>query len=186
MKPKLAILIPTTHDRKFFNERLKYILEWQRKQLANPEDVQILWNYNDGTIGEKRNGLVDVVESEGMSFVDSDDMVCDGYLQRGIDFVNSGMDAASLIGLYFANGVYDRPFYHSNKNTHWYTLPDRYIRTVNHLNFIKTSIAKQIPYEHKSFGEDGTMADALKASGLIKTEFEIKEVLYLYFARSKK
>lgn len=187
MQPKLSILIPSTNDRRLFNERINSIIQWQRKQLSNPDDVQVLWDVDNGerTIGAKRNYLVNMAGSEAMAFVDSDDVICDGYLQRGIDFVNSGMDAASLMGLYFENGIYRKPFLHSNKYTHWYETDQYYIRNNNHLNFIKTSIAKQIPFPNQSFGEDGQQSQALKDSGLIKTEFEIKQILYLYFARSK-
>lgn len=185
MKPKLSILIPSTNDRRTFNERIYYILKWQIELFSLEDDVELLFNFEDGTIGAKRNELVRKAKGEAMAFVDSDDLVCDGYLKHGMDFVNSGMDAASLIGLYFHNGIYDRPFVHSNQYTHWYTEPHRYVRTVNHLNFIKTDIARKISYPEKNFGEDGCYSDDLKASGLIKTEFEIKQALYIYFATSK-
>lgn len=187
MSPKLSILILTTYKRKKWLDRMEFILDWQIAQLKNKDDVEIIIIIDDGerTIGTKRNEAVERANGIAMAFVDEDDFIGDQYLQRGLDFVNSGKDVASLIGLYFSNGVYDRPFVHSDQYTHWYTEPTRYIRNNNHLNFIKTQIARKIKYEEVNFGEDGRYSEKLKASGLIKTEFEIKEVLYFYFARSK-
>lgn len=186
MNPKLSILIPTTNNRLRFNDRIISTLEWQRAHLVRPFEVQVLFSFDDNkTIGEKRNDLVKEAKGTIMAFVDSDDVICDGYLQHGLDCYDSGMDAATLTGLYFINGIYDRPFYHSDKYHKWYQDDKAYYRTVNHLNFIKTAIAKQIPYEHKSFGEDGVYSEQLKASGLIKTQFQIEQCLYLYFARTK-
>lgn len=184
---KLSIMIPTTHSRETWNERIKFILEWQIKQLKNPDEVEIVWNYDNGekTTGFKRNECIGMAKGTAMAFVDSDDLVCDGYIQHGIDFVNSGMDAASLVGLYFLNGVYDRPFLHSNKYTHWYQDDKFYYRNNNHLNYFKRDLVKHLRYENIRVGEDGKYSEQLKASGVIKTEFEIKQCLYLYFDRTK-
>lgn len=188
MQPKLSILVLTTYKRKKWLDRIEFILDWQLAQLENKDEVEIIIIIDDGerTIGDKRNEAVERANGIAMAFLDEDDFIGDQYLQRGIDFANSGKDVASLIGLYFLNGVYDRPFVHSNQYTHWYTESHRYVRNNNHLNYIKTSIARQIKYPSQNFGEDGKYSEQLKASGLIKTEFEIKEVLYFYFARSKK
>lgn len=177
---KLSILIPTTADRKSFNDRISYELCRQ----AN-ENVEIVWDYNDGTTGSKRNNLIKEAHGLYIAFVDSDDMITDCYIKKQLDVANSGLDCGSLNGLYFLNGVYGKPFIHSNKYTHWYNTPEAYIRTVNHLNCIKRDIALQIPYENITVGEDGRYSEALKASGLIKTEYQIKETLYLYYDRTK-
>ena len=56
----------------------------------------------------------------------------------------------------------------------------KYERFPNHLNCIKKSIANQITYPEINHGEDTDFAHKLYASGLIKTEHYIDNVLYHY------
>lgn len=181
---KLSILIPTTPDRdEKFNRRIGFELERQIRPYQ--DHIEIVWDFGPETTGFKRNRLIHKAKGEYTTFVDSDDMVTDCYIKKQLDVSISGMDCGSLNGLYFLNGVYGKPFIHSNKYTHWYNTPEAYIRTVNHLNCIKRSIALQVPYENITIGEDGRYSEALKASGLIKSEYAIKETLYLYYDRTK-
>jgi hypothetical protein len=61
-----------------------------------------------------------------------------------------------------------------------------YERYPNHLNCIKSNIAKQIEFTDKNFSEDTDYADMLFASGLIKNEFTIDKILYYYLYATKK
>lgn len=180
---RLSILIPTTSDRNFFNKRIQFELTRQIKQSESR--VEILLDFGVESTGLKRNRLIHKSRGEYIAFVDSDDMITDCYVQKQLEVSDSGMDCGSLIGLYFLNGVYHKPFFHSNKYTHWYNTPEAYIRTVNHLNCIKREIALRIPYENITVGEDGRYSEALKSSGLIQTEYTVKETLYLYYDRTK-
>ena len=185
-KYKLSILIPTLKGREHYFNRIKSELLRQMRSLPNDDVViQTCTDSCERTTGDKRNELINSAWGEYVTFVDDDDMITDVYVKKQLDVAHSGMDCGSLNGLYFLNGVYGKPFIHSNKYTHWYNTPEAYIRTVNHLNCIKRSIALQVPYENITVGEDGRYSEALKASGLIKTEYEIKETLYLYYDRTK-
>ena len=185
--PKVSILIPTLESRVNFFKRIVAQLEWQRLQLPNPDDVEIIYNIDKGekSTGVKRNELVGNASGDYVAFVDDDDQISDVYLKKMVDAANSGLDAGSLVGLYFLNGVYDRPFLHSIKYTHWYQDDKFFYRDTNHLNIIKRSIALQVPYPDQFVGEDGKFSESLRASGLVKTEYEIKETVYFYFDRSK-
>lgn len=180
---KLSIMIPSTPDRENFNTRISFELYRQLEPYKG--HAEVIWDLGTGSTGLKRNILVQKAKGEYVAFVDSDDMVTDCYIKKQLDVAISGMDCGSLNGLYFLNGVYDKPFLHSDKYSHWYNTIPAYIRTVNHLNCIKRDIALQIPYENITVGEDGRYSEQLKASGLIKSEYQIKETLYLYYDRTK-
>ena len=184
---KLSIMILTTPDRQFYYEKLIFKLEWLRKQLANPNDVQILTAPQEQpiTIGWKRNWCVDHALGTAIAFIDSDDDITDYYLKKGLEFVDSGMDCASLVGLYFANGKFDRPFVHKLSIKVWSQDDKYYWRSINHLNFVKRDLVKHIRYQEKNFGEDGCWSEDVVKENVLQTEFEIKETLYLYYEGKK-
>lgn len=180
-------MIPTLESRKNYFEKLLFKLQWQRLLLPNPNDVEIIICRDNGekTTGWKRNWCVDQAKGVAMAFIDDDDDVTDRYLLKGIEFADSDKDVASLIGMYFAHGVYDRPFLHSLKYSSATQDANFYYRAPLHINFIKRDIVKHIKYPEKNIGEDGTWMDSVVSAGLLKTEFEIKETLYLYYAGKK-
>jgi hypothetical protein len=57
---------------------------------------------------------------------------------------------------------------------------------LNHLNPIKTDIAKQIGFPDISDGEDSNFWERLAKSNLIKTHTYIEEIMYHYFYEDKK
>ena len=61
----------------------------------------------------------------------------------------------------------------------------RYERYPNHLNCIKASIAKQFKFPEKNHGEDTDWATQIHKSGLLKSEYQIDDVIYYYDWRSK-
>lgn len=183
---KLSIMIPTISSRQLYYEKIMFKLEWQRKQLPNPNDVEIVTVTGDIlTTGAKRNLCIDAASGLAMSFVDDDDDVTDCYLKKGLEFVDSGKDVASLVGLYFSNGRYDRPFIHKLSIKAWSQDDKYYWRCPNHLNFVKRDLVKHVRYQDKIFGEDGNWSMDVMNLDLLKTEFEIKETLYLYYAGNK-
>ena len=60
-----------------------------------------------------------------------------------------------------------------------------YERYPNHLNVIKTDIAKQFKFPEISFGEDTSFATQVFKSGLLKTEGYIGDVIYHYKYKTK-
>lgn len=184
---KLSILIPTLVSREKWLERILFNLNWQISKCTEPGEVEVLTELDSGqaTTGEKRNRLMERAKGIAIAQFDDDDMPTDVYIQKGLDFANSGMDCASLKGLYFLNGVYDRPFLHSMKYKEWTQDSQFYYRGINHINFYKRELAIQVPYRDITVGEDGNWSYAMRDSGLLKTEYEIKETLYLYYARTK-
>lgn len=59
-------------------------------------------------------------------------------------------------------------------------------RPPNHLNCIRSNIAKQFKFPEVNHGEDKSFSDQLRDSGLIKTEHYIEQVIYYYDYRTQK
>jgi hypothetical protein len=184
-KIKLSILICMTHDRADFLTRLLWILNPQ----IDGKPIEVLTNYEDISIGAKRNSLLESSKGEYVCFVDSDDLVCSEYVDLFEEAIIDKPDACSLLGVITFDGSNPEIFEHSVKYNEWKTNDTggvKYERYINHLNFIKREIAIQIKYPDISHGEDKSWSDALRLSGLVKSEKEISKVLYHYEYRSKK
>lgn len=136
----------------------------------------------DISVGEKRNLLLGRSDGEYVCFIDDDDEISSDYVRLLMEAVESGMDCASLKGEYYINGKFDGVFEHSIKYLEWETVEGevKYLRFPNHLNCIKSSIAKQFRFPEKNYGEDFDWSTIVHKSGLIKTEHYITEVLYYY------
>ena len=188
--PKLAILILTIEGREQFFEVIRGDLERQRRALAMPDDVVVLVNKDDQTktIGQKRNELMDAAVASGAThraFIDDDDMISSDYLEANLPGVNGGFDCNALVGRYYVNGAFDRPFYHSLRYTRWWHDAAGYYRNPNHLNVVKIDLIKHVRFQEKSFLEDACFSEEIARQGLLKTEFPISQVTYHYYARSK-
>jgi glycosyltransferase involved in cell wall biosynthesis len=189
MSPIISILIPTLESRKVFFDRLVSELFWQLDQIPNGRQLVEIMQYQDKgelTTGAKRNWLVNNAKGQYVAGFDDDDMPTDCYMQVMLKAAESGADCGEFRGLYFSNGVYDRPFHHSIQYDRWWQNQYGYYRNPNHISLIKRELILDIPFKDITVGEDGQFSLALQASGRLKTEFPVKETLYLYYARTKK
>jgi len=187
----LSILIPTLPSRVTVFERLKSKLISQAKENNLLDQIEILSNADESiSIGNKRNLLLQESKGLYLCFIDDDDDVADYYIEELSKVVASGKDCASLKGVITWNGERPEIFEHSIKyQAYRDNLKNQevvYERYPNHLNCIKSSIAKQIAFTDKNFSEDTDYANTLFASGLIKTEFTIDKILYYYLYATKK
>ena len=185
---KLSILICTIPSRKDFLKRLLGVLDIQRRP-----DIEIIISDSPVyTIGYKRNWLKDQAKGVYLQFIDDDDLVAPNYIDLQMVGINKGVDCCSLRGIITEDGLNPQIFEHSIKYGIYKTITDslpgevRYERYPNHLNCIKSSIAKQFAFPEKNHGEDTDWATMIHQSGLIKTEHYILEVIYYYLYRSKK
>jgi hypothetical protein len=188
---KLSILICTLPSRIIVFERLRSKLISQAKANNLEDHIEILSNADESiSIGNKRNLLLK--ESKGLyvCFIDDDDDIADYYIEELSKVVESDKDCASLKGIITWDGERPEIFEHSIKyQSYKSNLKNQevvYERYPNHLNCIKSNIAKQIAFTNKNFSEDTDYADMLFASGLIKTEFTIDKILYYYLYATKK
>jgi len=190
---KLSILIPYTQDRKSMLEDLIVDL-WLSCSPKNIDDVEILTDYREKpvSIGAKRNSLLERANGEYLAFFDSDDKPCNDYIDLLLKAIESNPDCCSLKGIITIDGGKPEIFEHALKYNAWKTNENakegevKYERYPNHLNTIKAYIAKQFKFPEKNFGEDHAYSKLLHASGLLKTEAYISDILYYYKFISKK
>lgn len=199
----LSILIPTINTRETLLDRLLVQLKQQVKvtQVCNVEiiplknsvcsfyrllcekdnvEILILKDNLQNKIGEKRNKLVELSEGEYCAFIDDDDTIGYDYCNLILKALKQENDCCSINGIYTENKQNSRLFKHSIEYKGWYESNDIFYRYPNHLNTIKTSIVKQIPFLEINHGEDKDFSMRLMESGLIKTESQIFDVLYYY------
>jgi GT2 family glycosyltransferase len=186
---KLSILIPTIHKRKeVFDELFD---EFFAQCIDAKEQCEILYECDNGELskGTKRNMLMARAKGEYLCQFDDDDIPSIDYVEQILKGLESNPDCCSLRGLITMDGGEPEVFEHSIKYDIWKTNDTgivKYERPPNHLNTVRSSIAKQIPYAEINHGEDHQWSTDLKASGLIKTESYIDSVIYNYIYTSKK
>ena len=71
-------------------------------------------------------------------------------------------------------------FNHANINGGHFKKDGVQFRPLNHLNPVLTEYARQIRFPEKNYAEDSDYCDKLYESKLIKNEYGIKSVIYLY------
>lgn len=174
----IDILIPTLTERR---EKLRLLLDELTKQIGDlPVNILILEDNREQTTGAKRNQLIEMSEAEYVCFFDDDDWPSENYIHWIVNAAESGMDCASLKGsIELTHGNW-KPFFHSRTVEAWYESDGVYYRYPNHLNLIKSEIAKQVKFPDITIGEDHIWSTDLHKRKLIKTEFEIPETIYLY------
>lgn len=185
---RLSILIPTMYKRAVSFNRLLKNLQDQIKELKAETVVNVLMSIDRGekSVGEKRNLLVEAATGHYISFIDDDDTVNNKYVSLLLNAIQDKPDCCSLNGIITTNGTDPRVFKHSIEYVGWFEKNNILYRYPNHLNCVKTSIARQIKFPEIRHGEDRDYSDRLKASGLIKTEYKIEETLYYYhFIKNK-
>lgn len=182
MSIKLSILTPHITDYNVYLERLRPMIDNQ----CNGEIEWIVWeDQRQASVGIKRNWLLDKARGEYLCFIDSDDMVSHDYIAKIMEGISKGVDCCSLTGEITDDGKNPRKFIHSIRYDRWFEKDGVYYRSPNHLNTIKASIAKQIPFPYKNVGEDHEWSTRLQKSGLVKTEHWIEGTIYYYLHRSK-
>lgn len=178
----LSLLIPTIDERREMFENIYAILKMQILNNANKNQIEILIDNSKKTIGEKRNNLLAMAKGEYVAFVDDDDEVSNEYIESLMAAIKQKPDCVSLRGVITWNGGNPELFEHSVKYSAYATTTNeiKYERYPNHLNCIKSSIAKQFKFKEINFGEDTDWATQIFESGLLKKEVYIDKVLYHY------
>lgn len=196
----LSLLIPTTPDRSPLFERLKESLVRQAALIGAIDLVKIhkletpKWDktkpIREHSIGYKRNRLLKEADGLYVAFIDSDDRVAQDYVELLLEGIDHGMDCCSLNGIITEDGKNPLRFQHSIRHNAYVTCPDaeeiRYLRYPNHLNCIRADIAKQFTFPETMHGEDTDWATQIHRSRLLRTEYDIPEVIYYYDYTSKK
>lgn len=156
------------------NELNKQIVECNSQEI-----IEIVTETDDGrlSVGTKRNKVLDKANGEYVCFIDDDDMVTPIYVSKILNALQSKPDVVELVGFLPHHNL---PFIHNLKCGGHFRKDGIQFRTPNHLNTIKTEIAKKIRYVEVSHGEDQDYSHRLWQSGLMKTEELIHERMYIY------
>lgn len=179
----LSLLIPSLDKRA---GKLATLLNSLEKQMT--PDVEIVVNLDSGrkSIGEKRNEMTHGCKGLYCASIDDDDRVSAEYISLLLKGIETEPDCCSLIGTYTKNGRHPQLFKHSIEYDGWYTKGNIMYRFINHLNCIRTSIARQMVYPATNHGEDKSFSEQLQASGLLKLEYKIEKMLYIYDYQTNK
>lgn len=177
-----AILIPTLSERQQLLNRV--IAEIDRQRKGHDVIVITLSDNREKTTGQKRNELIQAAvnaNAEYVAFVDDDDMIGENYIKRNMDGIAMGFDCNSLMGRIYFKGKPGNPFHHSIIYDHWWQDAKMYYRNPNHLNCIRLDKIKDIPFRDQTIGEDGHFSIDIQKAGVLKTEYQIKEIIYHYY-----
>lgn len=155
----------------------------QLKKQSEGYEVEILTDAGTGTIGTKRQRLLEQATGRYVCFIDDDDEVNPQYVKLIMD--NLGADVIGFEGQMTTNRRNPKRFTISMRHN-YEEKANVYYRYNNHLSPIRREIALQIGYKDLQHGEDYDYATRLKESGLIKTEKYIYSPMYFYNYITKK
>lgn len=182
----LSICIATVPERRPLLARL---LDHVYAQIIRdrPRQVEVVIESGHGTIGEKRQRLLEKAHGHFVAFVDDDDWIAHDYVTQVVGALERepDTDCASLWGIITENGDNPQKFHHSIKYEGWYRTADGlFARTPNHLNAVRRELALKAGFQASNFGEDHQFSKALRP--LLKSEVAVESVLYHYWYRGNK
>jgi len=148
------------------------------KGLTNDETITD--DATDISIGVKRNKLLQQAKGEYIAFIDDDDRIADNYIELIMAGIATNPDCCSLNGIITTNGQNPQEFKHSIAYDSMYERDGVLYRPPNHLNAVRSSIAKQMVFPDWQRSEDSNYCFQLRDSGLLKVEYKIEPVLYYY------
>lgn len=185
---KLSILIPTLPERSAFRcrmiEMLTKTIHSYCQNIGHEEDIEIIVDDSPrgtlNSIGVKRNRMLQAVQGEYLCFIDDDDRIADNYIELVMAGIATNPDCCSLNGIITTDGKDPKPFKHSIEYKEMWEDTEAYYRPINHLNTVRSSIAKQMVFPDWQRSEDSNYCFQLRDSGLLKVEYKIEPVLYYY------
>lgn len=180
---KLSILVPSVHTRRntFLNKSLNMLYN-QLESLPQHQqkEVEILYIIDNKTImlGDKRNSLVDLASGEYVVFVDDDDRISDNYISSILEATQHNTDCITFLAEVSLNGDIPKICDYSTRHKYDYNTKTQYNRIPNHICAVKRDLVQRIKFPSILYGEDSAYSKLLLP--LLKSEHQIKEVLYYY------
>ncbi len=178
----LSLCICTTKARRPKLERLLDDLYTQISRDGLWGEVEIVVDGGEGTIGEKRQRLLERAKGHFVASIDDDDGVAWNYLSRILNAVRGkpGVDCVALNGIITTNGERPQVFRHSMEYEKWETVDGVHLRSINHLNPVRRSLALKVGFVAINHGEDFQFSNAVKP--LLQMQVRAGEApLYYYF-----
>lgn len=178
----LSVLIATLPARQVQLDLLLAHLYGQIVRDA-PREVEVLVDDAGGTIGAKRQRLLERATGKYVAFVDDDDWLAHDYVRKVVGKIHEceyGVDCLSLAGVLTTNGECPERFRHSVDYSRWYQdASGLHCRTPNHLNPVRRELALAAGFPDIVFGEDHQYSKRLRP--LLKTEAGTTGNLYFYW-----
>jgi len=149
--------------------------------IANRIEVIIVNDDGTRTVGDKRNEVLDKANGEYVCFIDDDDLVSPNYIPKIFNKLDKEIyDGIGFWGMYYVSEKPTMLFNHANINNGHFKKDGKQYRPLNHLNPVRTEIAKAIGFPDKNYAEDADYCDRLLESGLVQSEYNFDEVMYHY------
>jgi len=184
MEVELSILICTIGKRHDKFARLLSQLMPQVEKYKGRIEVVAYWNNGELPLAEIRQALMDDAKGKYMAFVDDDDELPEYYCEDIMNALKQDPDYVGWRMQAYHNDEPLKPTFHSIKYDKWDEDEEGFYRNASHLNPIKTSIARQVPFAHTS-GVPEDYNWAKQVAPLLKTEVFIGRPMYYYKHRTE-
>src|SRR5690606_12516281 len=178
------ILIPSVHTRR--NTFLPKIQDEIYRQIDSlpylkqqEVEVIVLSDNKSLMLGDKRNLMVDMATGQYIQFIDDDDKISPVFVEKLLDAITEhNTDVVTFYAEVSINGGKPKICDYSIRHKKDYNTINRYYRLPNHISCVKREIALKSSFPSLRYAEDQAYAKLLLPH--IKTEYQIKEVLYYY------
>lgn len=173
----LDVLIPSLSSRA---DTLKKLCD-HIKSISKKYNVHVITLVDNGKMstGEKRNKLIAMATSPYIMFVDDDDDLHEQAFIWIFAALKDKPDCVELKGIYTDDGRNPQEFHHSIEYKTYSQTP-KLTRPPNHLNPMKTSIARAYKFERWRRGEDTDWALRLAKANAFKTMGKVPKPWYFY------
>jgi len=183
--PSLSILICTLDRRKEYLDRLIRCLSAQ-----TTSEVEIITDHHPtDSIGTKRDRLLSKATGEYCVFIDDDDLVAPNYIPLILKAIESKPDVVDINLIMTTDGIRAERSFHMLSIKEWSEKEDLniaghkfYLRYPNHLNPVKTEIAKKVGFIPISEGEDKDYSKRLQP--YLRNSVYIHQPIYFYLHTS--
>ena len=191
-----SILVLTLPARMELFAQLRSILIPQIAEHENEVEVRVHADtkgdpkFHDLNLGEKREHMRRQAQGQYISFIDDDDLIHPQFVEKILPLLD-GVDQVGFDLKCFCDRRDIGVAHHSLKFGKWtQTVNARvggsdFYRDISHLNPMRRDLALLHSMEG-GVGEDCRWANAMRASGKVKTEHYIEEILYFYPWRGNK
>ena len=186
--PTWTILIPTLGQRTELFQRLMAVLLPQLEPYGGAVRVLAWWNNGSPALPDVRQGLVQAVETDYLSFVDDDDLVPDYFVQETMKALASRPDYVGWQTHYSANGVDHGIVDHSLVYGGWREnrRSGQLLRDITHINPMRTRVAKMADFRRTTRpgqAEDRLWVDQVRRTRKLRVEEYINKIMYRYLWR---
>ena len=136
-----------------------------------------------GSVGTKRQRLIERAAGHYVAHVDDDDWVSHDYVKKVLAAIHASdfeADCVTLSGIVTTNGEKPEVFEHSIEHACWYKdATGKNCRTPNHLNAIRREHVLKAGFTDMEHGED--IEFSKRVQPLLVTEAPVRGPLYFYF-----